>query len=80
MDLHSEDKVHSWGSGSSKSFQITRVRMIRRRKHGGRGIAESVCEHVLPSGVPVYFPEQMILYYLVFQFIWFPGNPEMVVL
>ena len=58
MDVHSEDKVHSGKSGSTKSLQIRRLRIIRRRKHRGRDMAESVCEHVPPSGVPVYFPER----------------------
>ena len=38
MDLHSEDKVHSGGSGLSKSLQITRLRIIRRKHKGSDSI------------------------------------------
>ena len=66
MDVHSEDKVHSGKSGSTKSLQIRRLRIIRRRKHRGRDMAESVCEHVPPSGVPVYFPERWCFFFFLF--------------
>ena len=71
MDLHSEDKVHSGRSGSSKSLQITRLRIIRRRKHRGRGIAESVFKHVPPSGVQVCFPERKCFKKIL---KWWPYN------